>query len=216
VLTITRFSCAQLNNGDWASAPNYLLCHFHVRSDLHVLIHELKRGGRVYWTLPKRPLRVKALSLEETARRNFDSGLNCAESTLSAVKKKLGRKGKAGDLVIPRIATGFGGGIGRNGDVCGALIGGVMAMSLALGRDNAEQSRDPCYQAVDRFYNEFRTRFGSCRCRELTNANLKTPEGNLVYRAEVHSDVCVPIVAWAAKRAHDIIEETTLASEKDQ
>jgi len=131
-----------------------------------------------------------------------------------AVKNELNAKGRASDLVIPRIATGFGGGIGRNGDVCGAVIGGVMAMGLALGRDKAKQSREPCYPAVDRFYNDFRTRFGSCKCRELTNANLKTPAGAKVYRAEVHNDVCTPIVTWAARRAYNIIKETTSARKK--
>jgi C_GCAxxG_C_C family probable redox protein len=163
------------------------------------------------WLLLKVSFWAEALSIEEVAKRNFDSGFNCAESTLAAVKDGLGARGRAGDPVIPRIATGFGGGISRNGDVCGAIIGGVMAISLALGRDKSEQSREPCYRAVDRFYNDFRIRFGSCKCRELTNTNLKTAEGAMIYKTEVHTDVCLPLVAWAAKRASDIIEETTSA-----
>jgi len=152
------------------------------------------------------------LNLEEVARRNFDSGLNCAESTLLTVNNELGGTERKDDQMIPRIATGFGGGIARNGDVCGALLGGVMAMSLVLGRDKGEQPREPCYTAVDRFYNDFRAKFGSCRCRELTNSNLKTPEGYATYLAEVHEEICVPIVAWATKRAHDIIIETKSAA----
>jgi C_GCAxxG_C_C family probable redox protein len=170
--------------------------------------------GRVYWIVLTLLFRAKVLSLEEVAKSNFSSGLNCAESVLLAVTNELNTEGRTGELPIPRIATGFGGGIGRNGDVCGALIGAVMAMSLALGRDNAEQSREPCYPAVDRIYNDFRTRFGSCRCRELTNQNLKTSDGLNVYNTEVHADVCAPIVAWAAKSAHDIIKETILADKK--
>ena len=152
------------------------------------------------------------MELEEVARRNFDSGLNCAESTLSAVNSEFGPSERNVDQVVPRIATGFGGGIARNGDVCGALLGGAMAISLALGRDKGDQPREPCYTAVDRFYNDFRARFGSCKCRELTNSDLKTPEGFATYLAEVHNEVCVPIVAWATKRAHDIIMETWSAA----
>ena len=148
---------------------------------------------------------VNILSVEDVAIRSFNSGLNCAESVLTAVNKEL--KAGAANSVVPRIATGFGGGISRNGDVCGAVTGGVIAISLALGRDKAEQSREPCYGAVDRFYNDFRARFGSCRCRELTNANLKTPEGSTAYKTAVHAEVCVPIAAWAAKTAREIIEE---------
>jgi len=152
------------------------------------------------------------LSLEEAAKRNFNSGFNCAESVLLAVRNQFESAG--GDSIIPRVATGFGGGIGRNGDVCGALAGGVMAIGLALGRDNAEQSREPCYPAVDRLYNEFKTKFGSCECRELTNTNLKTPEGTTAYELGVHSEVCTPIVAWTAKKTYDLIRETKLIEKK--
>ena len=148
------------------------------------------------------------MDIEEAAKRNFDSGFNCAESVLLAVSNELNSAEGVDSKVIPRIATGFGGGIGRNGDICGALMGGVIAISLALGRDKPEQDREPCYPAVDQFYNDFRTRFGSCRCRELTNLNLKTPEGAAAYKIEVHADVCTPMVAWASKRAFDIIKET--------
>jgi len=148
------------------------------------------------------------LSLEEVAKYNFNSGFNCAESVLLAVNSELDATG-ASDQVIPRIATGFGGGISRNGDVCGALMGGAMAISLALGRDKPDASREPCYSAVDRFYNDFRAKFGSCKCRELTNLNMKTPEGAEAYKAEIHAEICNPIVAWAARRANDLIKETS-------
>jgi C_GCAxxG_C_C family probable redox protein len=158
--------------------------------------------------------RARLLTIEESAKHNFNSGFNCAESVLVAVSSELGAEGRAGNDVIPRIATGFGGGISRNGDVCGALTGGIMAISLALGRDKPEQGREPCYPAVDRFYNDFRARFGSCKCRELTNANLKTHEGALAYQMEAHAEVCTPIVAWAAKRTHEIIKETPRTNQK--
>ena len=154
------------------------------------------------------PMSGKLLSIEEVAKHNFNSGFNCAESVLVAVSNELSAEGRASGGIVPRIATGFGGGISRNGDICGALTGGVMAISLALGRDKPEQDREPCYPAADRFYNDFRTRFGSCKCRELTNANLKTPEGAMTYKMEAHAEVCTPIVAWAARRAYDIIKET--------
>jgi C_GCAxxG_C_C family probable redox protein len=145
------------------------------------------------------------MSLEEQARRNFDSGYNCAESVLSAMSKESRASGTGIEHFVPRIATGFGGGIARNGDICGAVAGGVMAISLALGRDSPEESRDACYNAVDRFYNEFARAFGSCKCRDLTKVDLKTSTGIEAYRSRIHSERCVPIVAWAAKRAYEII-----------
>jgi C_GCAxxG_C_C family probable redox protein len=147
------------------------------------------------------------MSLEEEAKLNFNSGYNCAESVLMAVSKRVGRKTQSLAPCIPRMATGFGGGVGRNGDICGALAGGIMTISLALGRDNSDQSRDPCYGAADCFYNEFVETFGSSRCRKLTGLDLKKPEQREAYGSRIHVERCNPIVAWAAKRAYEIIRK---------
>jgi hypothetical protein len=82
-----------------------------------------------------------------------------------------------------------------------------MAISLALGRDKPDQSRDLCYDAADRFYNEFVKAFGSSKCRKLTRLDMKKPEQREVYQNEVHVKRCNPIVAWSAKRAYEIIRK---------
>lgn len=147
------------------------------------------------------------MSLEEEAKRHFNSGYNCAESVSLAVSKLMGPEAQGSASCVPRIATGFGGGVARNGDICGALAGGIMAISLALGRDSANQSRDPCYQAADRFYNEFVDVFGSSQCRKLTGLDLKKPEQREAYQNRVHFERCNPIVAWAVKRTYEIIQK---------
>ena len=146
------------------------------------------------------------MSVEDEVRRAFDSGLNCAESLLLVLSKHSNLE-KGGARFIPRIATGFGGGIARNGDMCGALSGVVMAISLALGRDGPDQSRDQCYAAVDQFYNDFVKTFGSCKCSELTHIDFKAPDENAIYLERIHRERCTPIVEWAAKRASAIIKE---------
>ena len=135
------------------------------------------------------------------AVRLFDSGFNCAESVLLATSQDGSHE------LIPKIATGFGGGIARNGDVCGALVGGIMRIGLTVGRDSPEEgSRDRCYAAVDRFYSAFVKEFGSCKCRELTGLDLKTQYGRAEYRARVHSERCTKIVSWATRTAAKIAE----------
>ena len=131
---------------------------------------------------------------EDYAVKKFESGFNCAESVLSAVTESVLGKNLSG--IVPRIATGFGGGIARNGDVCGAVSGGVMALGLAMGRDLATESREPCNVSVDKFYNAFVSRFGSCKCCELTGVDLKL--ATKAERAQLHGS-CSRIVAWAAK-----------------
>jgi len=149
---------------------------------------------------------LESMNLEEEAKHHFNSGYNCAESVSLAVSRQMGPGAQGSMSCIPRMATGFGGGVARNGDICGALAGGIMAISLALGRDNADQSRDQCYEAADRFYNEFVETFGSSQCHKLTGLDLKKPEQREAYQNRVHIERCNPIVVWAAKRAHEIIQ----------
>jgi C_GCAxxG_C_C family probable redox protein len=56
---------------------------------------------------------------------------DCSQCTLLAIQEVFHLKGE--DAL--KAATGFAGGIGRTGSVCGALIGGVMALGLLYGRD---------------------------------------------------------------------------------
>ncbi len=144
------------------------------------------------------------MDVSAKALENFDSGLNCAESVLLAVGKELDY-GQAGGL--PRIATGFGGGIARNGNLCGALSGGIMAIGLALGRDDSRGSRDPCYPAVDRLFNGFLEKFGSSQCRDLIGVDLKTPEGQKAHANRDLKETCRSCVKWSARVSMDLITE---------
>ena len=102
---------------------------------------------------------------ENNALRLFISGYNCAEAVLLATSQDLLLDRV--ETIIPRVATGFGGGLSRNGDVCGALTGGIMRIGLAAGRNSAEESRDRCYEAVDRFYSAFVKEFGNANVVSL-------------------------------------------------
>ncbi len=146
------------------------------------------------------------MSVEGEAKRKFESGYNCAESVLLTLNECF-RFDASLNSCIPRIATGFGGGVGRNGDLCGALSGGIMAIGLALGRDDSTQSRDACYRVADEFYVNFGRQFGTCTCRELTGVDLKTPEGSRIHHERIRQDQCIPIVTWATKTAKKVIPD---------
>ena len=70
------------------------------------------------------------LSKEETVRlavSHAEKGFLCSESVLMALGECVG----VFNEVIPRIAMVFGAGIGRRGEVCGALAGGAFASPSA-------------------------------------------------------------------------------------
>lgn len=75
---------------------------------------------------------------KEAGRAAFeyhDSGFHCAEAVSKAIVEIYGQGVIGG---IPGVATAFGGGIGRtHQDICGALIGGVIAIGSLFGRNEA-------------------------------------------------------------------------------
>jgi len=92
----------------------------------------------------------------ERSNAYFDSGYGCAEAVLMAVTESKGMKSE----LIPRIATGFCGGMAHTNNMCGAVTGAVMALNLIYGRDHAGESKEKNYQAIQTFLNKFREKFG--------------------------------------------------------
>ncbi len=93
--------------------------------------------------------------------------------------------------LVPRIATAFGGGIGRTGAVCGAVVGGTMAIGLRHGREQASQPHDRAYALAQEFRRRFEDEMGTISCRELTGLDLTTSEGLERFRgSDLPETVC--------------------------
>jgi C_GCAxxG_C_C family probable redox protein len=99
--------------------------------------------------------------------------LNCAESVLRGVCFAQGIE--LADQAR-MMATPFGGGIGRSEDTCGALIGGVLAIGVALGRTLPEEDRLISYEAAGKLYQAFQARFESTCCKILNRSDFKSAE----------------------------------------
>ena len=109
---------------------------------------------------------------EETVK-NFLSGYNCAQSVLLTIAKRY----KVRSALIPKIATGFGSGIGRCGSVCGALTGGVMAIGMRCGTNKpSRRERERCYELTEKLFARFKDRHGTILCRDLIGYNLSEAE----------------------------------------
>jgi C_GCAxxG_C_C family probable redox protein len=149
----------------------------------------------------------RMLIKEETTRMAAsyaEQGFLCSEAVLMAIADLLGFKSDA----IPRIATGFGAGIGRRGEVCGAASGGVMGLGLRFGRDTVEDNegdRRPYWYAAE-FLDGFRVRCGGVRCRDLLGLDLSRPEDVEEYHRRGHWDKrCRELIKTAAGLAHDLL-----------
>jgi C_GCAxxG_C_C family probable redox protein len=140
------------------------------------------------------------------ARELFDAAapLLCAESVLQAVAEALG----VHSPLIPRLATGFCSGLSRTCGPCGALNGGIMALGLALGRDSGRDSLDQTYGPVQDYLEWFRASFPATGCRELTDCDLGTAEGQRGFReGGAKQKVCLPVVGAATAQVVRVLAE---------
>jgi C_GCAxxG_C_C family probable redox protein len=143
----------------------------------------------------------------QCARELFQEGYNCSQSVLLAMFEYWSARKNE---LIPKIATGFGGGIGRCGSVCGALTGSIMAMGVKYGTNEpSAKKRSKAYEIAKRLYREFEVQNGSVYCRELTGCDLTSPEGiEKARKTRVFEEKCLGIVENSVKNLLKLSEES--------
>ena len=140
----------------------------------------------------------------------------CSQCVLKAIQDSL----NVGDSLTFKAATGFAGGIARAGEECGALMGGIMAISVVYGRDRLEESvvSSSYLKAMElsvRLYEEFKREFGSVKCRDIQERlfgrsfNLRSEEDRrrFVEAGAYGPSGCAQVVRKGAMLATKIILE---------
>jgi C_GCAxxG_C_C family probable redox protein len=107
--------------------------------------------------------------------------------------------------VIPRIASGFCGGLAHTGGMCGAVSGGIMAIGLSQGRDVPINSNEKCYEIVQEFMKAFSTRFGEVNCQKLTGVLVGTPEGKAIFKEKGQIKQCTEYVGEAVRLVLELV-----------
>ena len=103
-----------------------------------------------------------------------EKGGNCAQAIFTAYGEQLG-SGKVDYDTCLKIASAFGGGIARTGNVCGALTGALMALGLKYG-GLKRKDQEKANEVAGKLLNEFKSLNGSIICRELINQDLITDD----------------------------------------
>jgi C_GCAxxG_C_C family probable redox protein len=100
--------------------------------------------------------------VEQQAFHYFQSGFHCAEAISKAILEFHAGEQSAD---LPRIASGFGGGIGKSKeDVCGALSGGIIAIGYLYGRMNPYEDLQKVMEVSAEFRKRFIQEAGSTNC----------------------------------------------------
>lgn len=111
----------------------------------------------------------------EAAVELHGKGCNCAQAVLGVFAGDLG----LGEEDALRIATAFGGGMGRTGGVCGAVSGACMVLGLRsdMRRPEDTAAKDSAYLRMQEFSRRFHERHGDTSCTGLLGVDLRTGEG---------------------------------------
>ena len=139
--------------------------------------------------------------VSETSQEIFKAGYNCAQSVLRANCDTYGLD----DETALRISSGFGAGIARAQEVCGAVTGGTMVLGLkyGIGKLEPEENNEKVREKTRNFIEEFTKNNGSIRCKELLKGiDLNTQTGQTRFKEEdLFNKTCLQCV----KNASEII-----------
>jgi C_GCAxxG_C_C family probable redox protein len=142
----------------------------------------------------------------EVAMEKFLAGYNCAQSVLYAFGPDLGLDGE----VSLKLATGLGAGMARQGEVCGAVTGGILALGLKYGRGGRQDrsATEETYQKTLELMARFAERHGSCLCRALLEGcDLRTEEGQRYFKEhDLLHKTCLGCVQTAVETLTQIID----------
>jgi C_GCAxxG_C_C family probable redox protein len=141
----------------------------------------------------------------QTAETLHLQGFNCSQAVFSTLAESLGF-----DLSLARkIASPFGGGIGRMGETCGAVSGALMALGLQFGFSEPDpQAKERVYALAREFMRRFQERYGAVACKVLIGVELSTPEGLKKAREQdVFNKKCSQFIAGAVEIAEQMLSE---------
>ena len=153
---------------------------------------------------------------QERAEKLFMEGYNCCQAVLLAFEDVL----ETDRDTLLRISSGFGGGMARMREVCGAVSAMAMIagfLSPATDPSDMQKRRDN-YALVQNFASQFKERQGSIVCREILG--LRKPSAGEPFENPMPSQrtpeyyktrPCAATVGLAARIVADYIKSRDIA-----
>lgn len=124
----------------------------------------------------------------------FLKGYNCAQSILYAFREELNLSEKT----ALKLSCGLGAGIARQGEVCGAVTGGILVLGMKHGRilNEDRTATETTYAKTQELMNLFSLKHGSCLCRQLLKGcDLSTEDGQIAFKENDYlNQICLKCV----------------------
>ena len=149
----------------------------------------------------------------------FLKGYNCSQSVVAAFAPQLGLT----EEMALRLSAGFGAGIGRMREVCGAFCGVVTVLSMVYADPADPKDKSRMYALVQEAAEQYRSRNGgSIICRELLAKAGAAPAGGTAaedrtadyYKkrpcpelCRICADLCAEFIAAHPEGLHGLYKE---------
>jgi C_GCAxxG_C_C family probable redox protein len=142
----------------------------------------------------------------EKALTYFRNSYNCSQSVLVSFGQELGLS----EDECLKIATAFGGGMGRQQYTCGAVTGALMVLGLKYGKglNDPEEKKKNTYRITKEFSDEFMRLNGSVNCLVLLDGlDMNNPDDNKKIVERNYYDIrCEKYVSDAIKILGKLME----------
>ena len=151
------------------------------------------------------------MTRREIAMENFLKGYNCSQSIVLAFKDML----PMDEELLSKMASSFGGGMGRLREVCGSVSGMFMVAGFLYGYDGPEtgQVKADHYARIQELARRFEEKHGSIVCREMLGLSVRhdvpTPEART--KEYYKKRPCAEIIGDAAEILEQYINENPVA-----
>ena len=136
----------------------------------------------------------------------FVNGHNCAQAVAVAFCDVTGME----PSLAAKMASSFGGGMGRMREVCGAVSGMLLVAGLLYGYDDPgekDANKKAHYQLVQELAGKFREEIGSIVCREILKNPPSDPNPTPRTAEFYRQRPCTRLVILAAQILDEYIKE---------
>ena len=151
------------------------------------------------------------MTRREKAMANFKKGYNCSQSIILAYQDMI----PIDKSILSKMASSFGGGMGRLREVCGSVSGMFLIAGVLYGYDEPEtgQVKAEHYARIQELARRFEEKHGSIICREMLGLSVKhdvpVPEART---SEYYKKrPCAEIIGDAAEILEQYIKENPIS-----
>jgi C_GCAxxG_C_C family probable redox protein len=142
--------------------------------------------------------------LQHQAINSFKTGMNCSQAVLTTFSDKF----NIDKNLALGISCGFGAGMGRLQETCGAVTGSFMVIGAHASEQYADNKdkKEKSYALIQEFDRQFTRIHGSIKCSTLLKIDLRTPEGQRAFKENnLGETICEKCIADAVSIVESLL-----------